>query len=1680
MKQSVILFLLLIFAIYSYSQAITTSAISGSPFCAGVSFNIHYDITGTFTSGNIFTAQLSAANGSFTSSIIIGSVPTTFGGNITITIPNNLASGAFYRVRVVASLPVVIGTDNGNDLVFKEIDLNAPTFTGTVFCPGASIPLSYSLVDCDFISGNTFTAQLSDATGSFASPTLLQSSTTTQAGSILITIPTSTPSGTLYRIRLVASIPNRISPDNGVNLTMSSYGIDAPIFSGTSFCQGEPLTIQYTIQNGCSFPFLPSSNIFSAQLSTASGSFISPIDIGSVTSTNSGYIQATIPLGLSAGSGYRIRVVSSNPSVIASANNGVNLIVSAAVGTPATFGTSAWNAYAYAGTASPITSNTFLGTYTENNLSFDTKNRWDAAIGPGAANASSGSSYQGCPTAGTNYSVSFKRTNFLCGYYRFDIPVQDDGLTLFINNVQVFQNINYSPNLQNNIWTGFLGPTSTVEFQLKNITGVGQLQVNLNAALNPLIISEPAFMCSATSTILSTSSDISLSYSWTPTSSLTPANGIGANVVASPLSTTTYTVKGTDATTGCFVARDLLVTVIGATIIPSISIDNVASSICSGVTEAKLTVTGANTYTWSPASGLNTTIGSGVVANPTSTTTYTVTGSTGCQSASSSTTVIVQPIPINPASIFGDKTWNVYCHNNTTLSNYYGYYTENNLNINTASRWASGSGPTVANSSSGLAYTGCNFGSTNYSMSFKRTNFTCGYYQIDIPFQDDAVKLLINGVQVFQNFNYTPGFQPNVWTGFLGPSTTIEIQFINYQLAGQLAVSIIPSTSLPQVLNTNTNICVGTAANLSATSSIAGVTYTWSVVDPSSTLSFLPNAAIANPLLQSTVATPPSDYLVTNVLNDAAGTGCTSSTTFSVSVSLLPNTVVSPISSISVVTACTNFGVTLTVKGANTYTWSPSIGLSVTTGFSVIAKPLVTTTYTVTGSNNCSSNSVDATVIVSPLPAPNTFPTGFWNVYGFNSSTIGTNYQGFYTGNGFGTTGLNFDTRTRWSSNDVPSNANASNGKVWQGCSMNTINSSMSFKRAGFPCAVYQLNVPSHADDFILYIDGIEVAKHNGCCDEHVNLWTGTLNANSTVEWQLFRNSNESYLQVSFEVVPLPVTTIFPTSTWNAYGFNSTVLGTNYLGYYTDNGAGTTGLDFDTRTRWLGTDVPSNANSSTGINWQGCAMNATNASLSFKRSGFSCGVYQLDVPSHADGFLLFINGIQVAQHNACCDSHINLWTGILDSTSTIEWQLFRNLNESYLEVVFKKIAQPTGQTLWLGGVSNDWLNDSNWCNGIPTNSTDVLIHAAGVKNMPVINGAGAVAKNITISPAIIGGSYSNSIPAASLSVNNSLDVYGNWTNNGVFNSNTSTINFVGSGNNNTITSSGAETFNNITFNKLNGIAVSTGTQQISGAITFVNGIVKQNSTFIINNGGSASGASNKSYVDGELTKVGNSAFVFPTGKAGFYRPISISAPTSASDAFTAQYFNTNPDISYPGEQRAEILDHISNAEYWILNKNTGASNVNVALSWGSNSEAITDINLLRVAAWDGTIWTDQGNGGVIETLTSLTILTASPSIIYGPYALAEQKLPVGLAETLGQKDIFLYPNPANNSITLDFNGFGFNSLSVNNNFGQKINCDYKVGTSKVEIDTSTLSSGLYSVNISVDEKLFYIKMLVQH
>lgn len=90
-------------------------------WCQGnaATLQVLFDATGTYNAGNVFTAQLSDASGSFASPTTIGTLSSTTSGTqlMTAIVLGSVPAGSGYRIRVVASNPSTIGTDNGTDIV---------------------------------------------------------------------------------------------------------------------------------------------------------------------------------------------------------------------------------------------------------------------------------------------------------------------------------------------------------------------------------------------------------------------------------------------------------------------------------------------------------------------------------------------------------------------------------------------------------------------------------------------------------------------------------------------------------------------------------------------------------------------------------------------------------------------------------------------------------------------------------------------------------------------------------------------------------------------------------------------------------------------------------------------------------------------------------------------------------------------------------------------------------------------------------------------------------------------------------------------------------------------------------------------------------------------------------------------------------------------------------------------------------------------------------------------------------------------------------------------------------------------------------------------------------------------------------------------------------------------------
>ncbi|MFN5982635.1 MAG: T9SS type A sorting domain-containing protein [Fluviicola sp.] len=132
------------------SVNLTTGALAQLSYCSGVTSNItvNFNATGSPQAGNVYTAELSNASGSFASPTVIGTLNSTATGALSLsaTIPGSTPVGTGYRIRVNASNPASTGTDNGSNISINlspTVAITASPANG-IICAGSSINLSAS------------------------------------------------------------------------------------------------------------------------------------------------------------------------------------------------------------------------------------------------------------------------------------------------------------------------------------------------------------------------------------------------------------------------------------------------------------------------------------------------------------------------------------------------------------------------------------------------------------------------------------------------------------------------------------------------------------------------------------------------------------------------------------------------------------------------------------------------------------------------------------------------------------------------------------------------------------------------------------------------------------------------------------------------------------------------------------------------------------------------------------------------------------------------------------------------------------------------------------------------------------------------------------------------------------------------------------------------------------------------------------------------------------------------------------------------------------------------------------------------------------------------------------------------------------------------------------------------
>ncbi|WP_338815031.1 T9SS type A sorting domain-containing protein [Bernardetia sp. Wsw4-3y2] len=365
------------------------------------------------------------------------------------------------------------------------------------------------------------------------------------------------------------------------------------------------------------------------------------------------------------------------------------------------------------------------------------------------------------------------------------------------------------------------------------------------------------------------------------------------------------------------------------------------------------------------------------------------------------------------------------------------------------------------------------------------------------------------------------------------------------------------------------------------------------------------------------------------------------------------------------------------------------------------------------------------------------------------------------------------------------------------------------------------------------------------------------------------------------------------------------------------------------------------------------------------------------------------------------------------------------------------------QIEWIGGGSvttngDNWFLCTNWENFyVPNKRHDVIFTTSATDGARINADADysdeysdlAEVKNIILEEQIL---YINDARSSKLSIyedltirNNgfldmedeiafvedgTINIRGNWINQigtSAFEEGESLIVFEGGATQSITTAGGIESFYDLTINCTNDLTInnevqletsSDGLSSQGGRLTFVKGNIFSSAAFpntypvTFTYDADYDGASAKRHIRGASRRLSRSIedFTFPIGKNGVYRPLTIHTTNNAIETqFFAEYFFDNYADLQPV---ITPLDHVSQIEYWILNRETPETTPNIAdaqitLSWGIESE-VGSLGSLVVAHWtDADQWESRGNSLTTGNITAGTVKSDDIITQFSPFTL---------------------------------------------------------------------------------------------
>jgi gliding motility-associated-like protein len=449
-------------------------------------------------------------------------------------------------------------------------------------------------------------------------------------------------------------------------------------------------------------------------------------------------------------------------------------------------------------------------------------------------------------------------------------------------------------------------PTTTTVYTVtgtsSGCSSVKTTTVTVNSL--PTITVNSATICAASTTTLTASG--ASTYTWN-------TGTINASITPSPTTTTIYTVTGTNANS----CRNMATSTVTVNQPPVISVSS--TTICVGLTTT-LTASGATTYTWNTG-----VMNANITPSPTTTTVYTVNGTTNGCSSSKTVTVTVNSLPtvsVNSATMCIGNTATLTANGAST-------YTWNT----TATTPVINPSPTITTI---YTVTGTDIHACKNSATSTVTVNALPIISVNSATicAGNTTTLTASGANTYtwSTTSTTPTISPSPTT-----TTVYTVTGTNANACKNSATSTVTVNALPMVSVNSATICEGNSTTLTAS---GANTYTW-------------NTGTIN----ASITPSPTTTTVYTVMGTNAN-GCKNSVTSTITVNFLP------VISVSWATICIGGSATLIASGANTYTWNTGVITP-----TITTSPNTTTFYTVTGTDiHACKNSATSTVTVNPLP----------------------------------------------------------------------------------------------------------------------------------------------------------------------------------------------------------------------------------------------------------------------------------------------------------------------------------------------------------------------------------------------------------------------------------------------------------------------------------------------------------------------------------------------------------------------------------------------------------------------------------------------------------------------------------------------------------------------------------------